>query len=138
MEERLIENMRLLLSERPTNQQTYFSPPFPGSATRKTMACPLPIGPCCFYQMYPTQSPAYADVRRYDLRSRAWPFLLHSSAVAAAEGGWRVRSSLSAPAAAGAGGGGHAGEQQSCQTKSICSANPQQRNAAQMSTVHDR
>ena len=30
--------------------------------------------------------------RRYDLRSRAWPFLLHSSAVAAPEGGWRVRN----------------------------------------------
>ena len=54
-------------------------PPFPGSEPRKTMAR-LPIGPRCLYQMYHSNPPALRCVpRQCDLRSRAWPFLLHSS-----------------------------------------------------------
>ena len=41
----------------------------------------------------PLEAAAYPDVRRYDLRCRAWPFLLHSTVAGQSrEGGWRVRN----------------------------------------------
>ena len=50
------------------------------------------LAACCCTKCT-TQSPAYPDVRRYDLRSRAWPFLLHGTVPQQSRGGvWRVRN----------------------------------------------
>ena len=95
----------------------------------------------------PLEAAAYPDVRRYDLRCRAWPFLLHSTVARQGRaergvGGCAIlSSSLSAPAPAEQ-------QQQQDTRRSGRAAEPhlpsyhmrcadlQQRKAAQMGTMH--